>query len=564
MRKQVLERQAGVLARNAYRNGLEPCDSETPISWPGNAIARFERLAAPPAVHAPPALVCRLELNVRASSPENLRLLRASLFSLLLASACFYSPTVSEPITDSTTGMTASTPVSTTDPVPTSTITTGTDGDSTATIATTTGTTTMEPTIGTSDGTANTTESSPDCSPDTPLLVGVPGTISFITDATVFSNGDIAIAGAYAGDLGLGDLEATESDGFISPFVARIACDGKVIWARRVDTCGGNNTIPHALRLTRESEDVVITGRSLANDIVVWHDGTGAVRGDPSTQCLPSGYLVQGLAPLGSAAAVVGYQFQAQSFALARYEDGEQVNGQNTLFGHPTAITTTSEGDLLVAEITIQGDLRVVKYLDDLAIVGHLGLLIGPLKAPTLADEPIERTGNFIAREESTDRIAVSVRGNGNVNVLIDDVLQDTLLDCNDRAILVIIDTVPSTQLVLATCFPSALFEIRTLRFIDDRLVLAGLFQGPQPVPAFMVLDPPYDSDVIVSAELIKESNDVWSRGIFAQIIPIADHWLIAGGFPAAQMNLLGLEFIAEEAPLIGHKENLFLGRVTP
>lgn len=404
------------------------------------------------------------------------------------------------------------------------------------------------------------------CDIDAALLVGnPPGTRSFITDVASFDGSDLVITGAYAGALALGDLEATDPDDPLSPFIARVGCDGHVVWIRRVDPCGADDTTSTTLQVTYgpEMKRIVLTGRSPTQDFLAWYDAAGQKLGAPSPECFEATSLVHDVEPLLEAAVVAFTTNMGAKLAL--YADGVSQFTQPTLVGQAVAMTGSS-GTLYAAEVVDfmnmgMGILHIVEYDEDLGPGIDLGLEIGPVKLPSLSDPP-EQQGGFIAYDGGT-LLAVAIRSDGNLNVLIDGDSQKILSPCDEQMMYAVFDTAaPELQLVGAECIPDPTFELRGLQFVDGRLMLAGLLGGPQPSPVFMDLPPPYAPGQFTSAELTMASEDPAS-GALVRVLDDGARWIVAGGFPATTMNFLGVEFAAD-ASAEPVKENLFLGRVTP
>lgn len=424
----------------------------------------------------------------------------------------------------------------------------------------------------TTDDTGETTDDPPlSCDVDAALLVGnPPGTRSFITDIASFDGSDLVITGAYAGALALGDLEATEADDPLSPFVARVGCDGGVRWIRRIAPCGLVDSIPTSLQVTylpdSENRRIMLSGRSVAADFVAMYDAAGAKLGAPSPECFDATSLVHDIEPIRDFDAVVAFTTNMGP-KLALYTDGESQFVTSTHVGQPVAMTNNS-GTLSVVEVVDymnmgMGILHIVEYGEDLTPGTDLGVEIGPVKLPSLGDPP-EQQGGFIAHDGGS-LLAVAIRSDGNLNILIDGDSKKILSPCDEQMMYAVFDTLqPELQLVGADCIPDLLVELRGLQFVDDRLVLSGVSAADQgPYPFYMALESPYAIGDIKLAELLMMSDEP-SRGALVRVLDGGPHWIVAGGFPATTMNFLGVEFAADTMPATTLKENLFLGRVTP
>lgn len=427
-------------------------------------------------------------------------------------------------------------------------------------------------TIGGSETAADTTTGEPvDCSVKGPLIAGAPAnTRSHIVDLAVFPNGDFAIAGAYAGDLGLGDLAATPPQQASSAFVARVRCDGELQWIRRLsDRCLPGEVIPDAIAVTRDGAGVAVTGNAVDNDtgFVAWVDGDGEpVDGMSGVDCHDQAFA-HDLAQLDANAVVAGIGNK-----LIRYAAGEAPMSVATHFGQPAALLAREDGSIYAAEIANDPMLNVVvvkvmRYTSALAWWSDIGLAMGPLVAPELGSE-IEHTSTTLAYDESIGLLAVGGIAADFVGVLVepDPMPKAALKDCVDGSLFVVVDVSGEpTKFVAARCLSEDLYRLRALQFTANQaLLLAGFTSSVPPTPAYAVAGAnTYDPAPIVLAGLSMKSPG-YAHGQVSRILPLEGAWIVAGGYPAEAMTLAGSKFMGGSDPQASLRENLFLGRVSP
>ncbi len=431
----------------------------------------------------------------------------------------------------------------------------GTTAGGTITGGTTTGGTTADGT--TTDGT---TAAPPDCTALGSLLPEPPlGTRSFITDIALFPNNDFAITGAYEGDIGLGDLPANEAKGVLRAFVARVRCDGEVVWARTPEPCGVGDEVPIAVAVTGDGQGVAIAGKGgTGRPFLAWHDGSGVAK-VLANKCFAETGAAYDLAPIDQDDILLGAFIMNAGHLLRFTKDGQdKLVDIGIQSARPVAMAVSA--DYVYLAFVVDYHLQLRRFNKDLSFAPdafpYLGFDITPIQNPPLDSNP---PNVAIALFPEKARLAVAVvGGDGNIAVLVNKIPKDNLDSCLGGSVLVVVDTEPFPVLKAAQCVAEP-YHLRTLLLTaDDKLAFGGLVPGMPPTPAWglsNVLD--MDPGAVVPAAVQLPTAGA-SRGELARMFDADGKWIVGGGFSAQSMALLGADFQAQG------DLNLFLGRVEP